>query len=289
MARILTAVPGVILVVFGLREVFRDLFHPSKSGSLSVYLARTIFRNFRARASLLPLAGPLSLVLVILSWVLLLGVGFSLIYFGSFPAEFHLNTGRDPAAESPFWTVLYFSFEMLTTLGLGDIAPQSPWLRMLVSFHALVGFALVTASVSWIVLLFPALARIRVVARRASLWAEAEQASGVNLVDAEAETFLSELALDVTRVRVDLIHFPILYYFYSTNPRVNLAASLLLAVRFAEEARRQPCPSRVRLAAAALRGALDDVGHVLSDRFLQEPAANPDAALTAYAHEHLAA
>jgi hypothetical protein len=32
--RILLEVSGVLVVLFGLREVFRDIFHPTRSGSL---------------------------------------------------------------------------------------------------------------------------------------------------------------------------------------------------------------------------------------------------------------
>ena len=98
-------------------------------------------------------------MLVIFCWVFLLAAGFALIYWSSLPAGFRLNTGTNPQQQSGFLSAIYFSLEALTTLGLGDLTPKPGWLRILVTFEALVGFSLVTASVSWVLLIYPALAR----------------------------------------------------------------------------------------------------------------------------------
>ena len=56
---------------------------------------RGLLRRWRA---VLPLAGPLTIVLVIGSWVLLLVLGFSLLYYGSYPESFRTSTGVVPPA-----------------------------------------------------------------------------------------------------------------------------------------------------------------------------------------------
>jgi len=163
--------------------------------------------------------------------------------------------------------MLYFSLQAVTTLGLGDVTPKTDWLRILVAFQALAGLALVTASVSWIVLLYPALARMRTLARRASILARAEQNTSVDVVSGDAQFLLGDLALDVIRTRVDLIHFPIIYYFYSDHARSSLAQSLPYLVRFAVQGSGPESSQRVRLASATLREALDDLAEVLAERF----------------------
>ena len=40
---------GTLLVVFGLREVFRDIFHPTASGSLSDFVGRLASLLMRPR------------------------------------------------------------------------------------------------------------------------------------------------------------------------------------------------------------------------------------------------
>ncbi len=278
---------GILMVGFALLEVFRDLFHPSLTGSLSEHVARTTFRLFRRWPSKLGLAGPVSLVIIILCWVLLLGSGFALIYWSAFPGGFRAFNGQTPGAENGFQRMFCFSLAALTTLGLGDLVPEANWLRLLVTVEALIGFALVTASVSWIVLLYPALGRMRTLARRASILARAERNAGVHLITGGAQYPLGDLALDVIRTRVDFIHFPIIYYFHADHRRSSLAESLRHLMRFAESGAQAEAPDRVRLASATLRAALDDLAGVLADRFVKSDRSDTNAVFRAYADDHL--
>jgi hypothetical protein len=168
----LKATAGIVILAFAFREIFQDLFHPTRTGSLSDFVGRTLFRFLRRRPSTLSLAGPLSLIVVILSWAFAQAVGFALLYWIGFPGQFQTLSGTGPATGNGFWLMLYFSLQVMTTLGFGDLLPTAGWLRGLATFQALSGLALVTASVSWIVLRYPALARMRTLARRASFWPE---------------------------------------------------------------------------------------------------------------------
>ena len=158
-----TALPGALILGFTLRETFKDLFHPTRTGALSDYYGRRFFRVLRRWPATLSMAGPLTLVAVILSWALLQAIGFALIYLAGFPGNFEISKGP---ADFPHgvWAMLYFSLQVMTTLGLGDLTPKADWLRILVTLQALTGLALVTASVSWVVLLYPALGRMRTLA-----------------------------------------------------------------------------------------------------------------------------
>ena len=46
------------------------------------------------------------------------------------------------------------------------LKPETNWLRLVISLEGLIGISMITASVSWTVLLYPALARSRQFARR---------------------------------------------------------------------------------------------------------------------------
>ncbi len=280
-------VAGVLLVAFAFREIFQDLFHPTRVGSLSDFIARTVFGLLRRRPRALNLAGPLALVIVVLGWALLQAVGFALIYWGAFPGGFRMENGQSPRPEQGFWLMLYFSLQAMTTLGLGDLLPVATWLRILVTFQALTGFALVTASVSWVVLLYPALGRMRTLARRASTLAKASRQTGVDIVSGDAQYLLGDLALEVIRTRVDLIHFPIIYYFHSGTDRASLPESLPQLSAFADAGCKQESPERVRLASAALRTALDDLAKLLANRFVRADSNHPDAVFRAYAEHHV--
>ncbi len=104
--------------------------------------------------------------------------------------------------------MLSFSFEAMTTLGSTDLMPKADWLRILMTVEALIGFALVTASVSWIVLLYPALGRMRTLARRAWILARAERKTGVEFISAGVESLSEDLALQVIRSQGGFHSFP---------------------------------------------------------------------------------
>src|SRR5690349_12804677 len=135
---VVAVIAGCIVVGFTLREIFHDLFHPTEGGSLSGLVARSFFNVFRRWPPWLTLAGPLSLVTVIFSWALLFAVGFAFFYWAVWPGNFSVESGMEGPRHSA-WTAFYFSLEVMTTLGLGDIKPKAEWLRVLVTLHTLIG------------------------------------------------------------------------------------------------------------------------------------------------------
>lgn len=273
---------GAAIVVLTLREVYRDLFHPTATGSLSDFIAKSTFSLFRHIPKLLSDAGPIAIVLVIFIWVMAVCLGFALIYDGV-PAQFFAVHGGSRAG---FWAMLYFSLEVVTTLGLGDFAALPIWLRLLATFEALVGFAVLTASISSIVLLHQSLARMRTLARKLANAARAAEEFHVSLTS-DADETLSEFSAEVVRTRVDLIHFPIVYYFYAENHHSSLSRTLPNALFFSRAALSAP-DSGTRRAAALLTVALRDLAEVLNDRFLPKRLkdVDPERVFEAYRQHH---
>jgi hypothetical protein len=208
-------------------------------------------------------AGPLSVVMVIFIWAFLTCLGFALIYLG-FPDEAFEFQGKGP--QKGFWTMIYFSFEMMTTLGLGDFTPSTTALRIVATLEALTGFGVLTASVSSIVLVHPAVARLRTIARSASLLKRVSQRETLSGAP-EKEEVLFHFACAVAQTRVDLIHFPIVYYFYSDDELASLPQGLLELTAMVERSSGAPEPG-VRRMAATLDVALHDLAGVLAEDFL---------------------
>jgi hypothetical protein len=256
---------GVASILFTVREMFDDLFHPTQSGAFSEWIASGIFRLYRRWPSMLPTAGPLSVALVIAAWAMLLATGFALIYWARFPTDYTLTPGAAPAGSDRWWWSFYYSLEMLTTLGLGDIRPNPTWLKTLSAFHTLIGFSFVTASITWIVLVFPAL-RMGTLSRKANTLSDTEERTGVSVVSAGMHVVLAGLAEEVIRLRVDLVHFPLLFYFYAQDSRASLPPSLFFLMRFAKDGAEGGRDDLVRLAATGLSIALTDLANLIGDR-----------------------
>jgi hypothetical protein len=150
-----------------------------------------------------------------------------------------------------------------------------------------VGFAILTASVSSIVLLYPALARTRLLAHGVAHLVAAERRSGVLVEQLDAAAILADLARDVTRARIDLVHFPIVYYFAARNPEASLASWTGALCRFAAGGQSADRPRDVRLAACVLDESLDEFAAILARRFLRSGASARDEVFRQYATAQL--
>lgn len=136
-------------------------------------------------------------------------------------------------------------------------------------------------------LIYAALGRLRSLARRTEILIEAARKTGIDVVSDSAERLIGDLADSVIQARVDFIHFPIIYYFHSDRRRSSLMRSLPVLLPLAEGGLKPDAPERVRLAAAVLQGALEDLAHVLSPRFIHATSSDPSATFRAYAEEHI--
>jgi hypothetical protein len=282
---------GVGLIALAGRDVFDALFHPEGKGTLGRLLMRTVWRAFRrlagTRRGVFVLAGPTALLVVIGSWAVLLIVGWALVFWP------HVNTGFRstlPVHPGTFVDALHVSLVAITTLGFADLIPHAGWLRLVAPLEALLGFGLLSASISWLLLIYPALARRRSLAYEISLLLEAEQQTGValeRLEPASAERIYAELTSRLVAVERDLVSFPISYYFAELDERFALAA---LAPRLRELATRgtEPgMPAGARLRAWMLLEALRDFGVTTAERFHRRSGDSPSDALAAYAHDQM--
>ena len=112
--------------------------------------------------------------------------------------------------------------------------------------------------------------------------AGSEEKTGVRIVDTESDVYLAALARDVVNTRVDLVHFPIIYYFASDDRRASVAHCLRHLVRFADEGLDPARVPRVRVAAGALDRALNDLAEILSAKFLKAGPENRAAVFKEY-------
>ena len=283
---IVAAIVGILLVALVVWEVFNDLFHPTNSGALSDWLGRHLFNLLRRTKTMLPLAGPLALVGTIATWVALLMLGFGLIFYGSVPGGFRTSTATVPPGDHRFGTAMYVSAQTLTTLAFGDVVAYAPAMRAAATAEGLIGFGVLTASVSSIVLIYPALSRMRLLARGVAHIVAAERNVDVPMTRTGSDVVHANLARDVTNTRIDLIHFPIIYYFAPVEPEGSIAYALPHLVRLARDGQQAHLPPHVRLAAAALDRSLDDFADALVERFLDTDRKDRDAVFAAFARDH---
>src|SRR3954469_1644079 len=285
---VLTAA-GVVLVAVALRDVFDTLFHESGRAVLSRLLMRGVWRVFRRLGGRrwLSLAGPIALIVVVVSWATMLVVGWALLLMPHMPESFAFSTepksGR--VVES-----LYLSLTTLTTVGFGDIAPAEGWLRLVGPLEALIGFGLLTASVSWLLSIYPLLSRRRSLAYEIHLLTEAEGETAAGVTEMEpwaAESVYPELMTRLVSVERDMVTFPVAYYFAEADPRFALPAAMPSLLRLAEAGRADDVPAPVRLRATMLRDAIADFARTVATRFHGGAAEGTEELLRDYGRDHL--
>ncbi|MEU9920204.1 potassium channel family protein [Streptomyces griseoluteus] len=282
----LVSLGGAGLVLVTLRDLFHTLWHPTRHGGLSRLVMTALWRlarRFRARRRVVGLVGPLALVTVVSLWTAAIVLGWAVVYWPHMPGAFTFSPGSRAAQQSSFLDSVYLSLVTVATLGLGDIAPIEGWLRVVSPLEALVGFVLLTATVSWVVEIYPALTRRRVLAVRLALLRDSDPAPAQ--VDCTAGALLLDsLVTDVVCVRIDFTQYAEAYYFHDGEDHSSLAAVVGFAFVLAERGKSARLPE-VRLAGALLGGALEDLAGVLDQRFLRT-GGTPAEVFAAYAADH---
>ncbi|MFF9286698.1 potassium channel family protein [Streptomyces griseosporeus] len=277
---------GAGLVLAVLRDLFHTLWHPTRHGGLSRLVMTALWRlsrRVRPPWRVAGLVGPLAMVTVVVMWAATVVLGWAIIYWPHMPGAFRFAPGSEAAQAPSALDSVYLSLVTVATLGLGDIAPAEGWLRLVSPLEALVGFALLTAAVSWVLEIYPALSRRRALAVRLALLREADPTPG-QLDNTAGALLLDGLAGEVVRVRVDFTQYAEAYYFHDGEDRASFAAMAGFAGALAERGQGARRPE-VRLAGELLTAALRDLAAVLDQRFLHTGGA-PAEVFAAYAADH---
>jgi len=116
-------------------------------------------RNKKMREQIYSVYGPLSLLLLLLLWALLLITGFALFYF-SMHSPFG-DAMMHPTASiwAQFGTDFYVSGTTLFTLGLGDVVPHSRLARAFIICESGVGLGFVALVIGYLPVLYQAFSR----------------------------------------------------------------------------------------------------------------------------------
>lgn len=278
---------GFLLVAVVVRDVFHTLFHPIGHGSIAPQVMKLVWwmlRLFRADRRISAMTGPLGIACVVLAWGVIAVVGWALLYLAQMPDGFAYSSELNPAERHDIFDSLYLSLVTIGTLGFGDIVPATPFLRLIVPLEALFGFMLLTAAVSWVLQIYPALHRRRVVALQLSTLREARRANPDLDIDSVPTDVLTRLADAIMEVRNDFTQYGATYYFRDVELDASLASSLVYATELASEAESSAYP-QTRLAGALVTAAVESLTGLLNDEFLGLDG-DTAAVIRGYAEDH---
>jgi hypothetical protein len=290
---VLSVALGATLILLAVRDVFDTLFHPQGRGIVSQTVIRQVWRGMRAAVrrnhSALSLAGPLAFIAVIVVWGGLVCFGFAFLLWPFFPEDFAMS-GAAIGGGGHFGDALYLSMVNLTSLGYGDIVATEDVLRFLGPVETLIGLGLLTASISWILLLHRVLSDYRSLSHEIQLLSQAERTTGTTVAGIEPATsarILGDLTSRVVAMRDDLVHSPIAYYFHPRDPRHALPVLLPTLIEVIDQCSRPDHAAELRLQAAMLGASLDELLSAIAEEFLGRHDFQRAEALSAYQRDHL--
>jgi hypothetical protein len=265
---VVSTVVGAAIVVYGLSEIFLTLVHPHARGRLTRAIVAGIWHlSSRFGRRIRAASGPLAAISVVLIWAAIQAIGWALIYLPHVPDGFLYSEGIDPARYPDVLEALYFSLVSLSTLGFGEVVPTDPVVRLLSPLQAVTGFALLTGGATWLLQLFPTLARRRSTALYLTLLGRARYAEQLGEIDpSAAAAVLHTVAQQIASVRVDLSQSPESYYFREGDAPASLGHALPVAQALADAAAKSPHYA-LRIAGTVLDGALEELGGCLRDDF----------------------
>jgi hypothetical protein len=288
LAALVLTVLGTLVVVAAVEDLFHTIFHPAARGHISNWLAHLVWKAIRSGIpSRIEFAGPLAFVITVSYWAVSLIIGFALIYRSHLPKDFTFVSGLNPERYSSFLGNVAISVCSLMTLSSGAY-PKELWIQLLMGVESILGFALLSASISWILSIYPVLEHRRSLAHQATLLHFAEQSQArrlESLEDSELEDLLLGLASQVTTHRNELTQFPITYYFYEEDKQTALPGILPYLADVASQYSDRN--GGAGIAAITLGGAIDDYLDIIATAFLHHEYLSREETLREYAREQM--
>lgn len=237
-------IAGTLLVLLALADVFVTvLYARAGTGLLTPHVYRAAWMLFKAvgarlghrRDGFLSFAGPTMMVLTVSVWFSMLLLGFALIAWPALGSALQAGDGRTPL---DFWSAVYYAGYSLTTLGTGDIVPRTGTYRTLMIVQAMLGFSVITLTLTYFMSVYAALVR------RNTLAQALHHLSGAtgNAVDLliqlapqgspqQLQGQLTTLAFRTLNLLESHHSYPVLHYFRMRDERYAMARLAVLVLQ----------------------------------------------------------
>jgi hypothetical protein len=166
------------------------------------------------------MAAPLMVPVTITVWIFLVSLGYALIFYAGMEARTFSFSGA--GLEPSFMEALYFSGVSIATLGLGDVTPLSGPYQAIAVSEALVGFGILTLSISYVIGVYGVLQRLGVLT--AGLYHQAQDTNDPLSIlvphfpegqPRGLEAHVMSLHRDLVEVYEGMRRYPIVYYYHS--------------------------------------------------------------------------
>lgn len=222
---------GAFVILLVLLDVFLTvLYARAGTGIISDRVERLVWRVFRAvskpfgrkRGAIMSFCGPVIVALLVAVWDLGLTLGAALVIHPALGASITAGSGDTP---TDFVTALFAGGSSTSIVGAGDFSPQTPGFRIFYLFTSLVGTALISLTLTYLMQVYTALQRRNAYGLKIHL-ATAETGDAAEFIGGLGPkgqfeggySNLSELAAEAAQVKESHHFYPVLFFFRFTKP-----------------------------------------------------------------------
>lgn len=278
---------GGLVVVLALADVFLAVLYEGVGrGFITPHVYRATWAVMRVvaapmgdvrSAAFLSFAGPIMMVLTATTWFGLLLLGFTLIAWPALGDALQSSDSRTPL---DFWAALYYAGYSLTTLGTGDIVPKTSLLRTLMVVQALLGFSVITLTLTYFMSVYSALVRRNTLAQALHHLSGGSGDATQLLINLDPAGSPDQMKSELTTLAyraLDLLEshhsYPVLHYFRMRDERYAMSRMVVLILQPLTLLKSTSVPDHRGLAASSavtmLWGAGTDLLHQTGRSFLR--------------------
>jgi uncharacterized membrane protein len=280
-------IAGAGILTLTVYDAIRTTLSGHGAGPLTRPISRTVWQSAmawhrrRQAHRLLAWMGPFILSLSVLMWVILIWLGWLLVFLSSADNVVASQT-RTPAG---LWEKAYFVGFSAYTLGVGDFVPSGAVWRILTVIATISGFLMITQAITYSLSVISAATQQRQLAgliaglgpSPAGIVEASWTGSGFEGIDQHLAQMCTLIELHAQRH----LSYPILHYFHSMNPSTSIAPQI--AVLYEALLLLSSFPEQVRLPRQVWqppRRAVEDLLRVLEADFVHPSPQVPSAPKT---------
>ncbi|WP_026915827.1 potassium channel family protein [Christiangramia portivictoriae] len=223
---------GAIIVLVTIYDMIYTILSPRGSAFIADRISRWFWRfalkitGKNGKNRLLEYVGPLILLGIVLTWIIILWLGNTLIVYSDPQA---LWSAQDNAYVSGFFNKLYFAAYVLSSMGNGDYTPASDWWLFFTGFISYTGVVFISLGISFLIPVVEGITLKRKLSMQIHNLGETPEKIITNYKDDNFNRLseaLSDLEAPLLKVAQSHLAYPVIHYFHSINLYESLPVQL---------------------------------------------------------------
>jgi len=224
---------GLLITLLVVYDMTFTILSPKGAGTIADRTTRAIWRAILAlsgkngRSKVLTYAGPLILLAIVLTWIILLWIGNTMIILSDATSLW------SPSKESYVTDIpdkAYFIAYVLSSMGSGDFSPNGDWWMIYTGFISFTGVVFISLGISFLIPVVEAITLKRQVALQIHALGTTPKKILQNYDDDNFKKLVECLDdMEPSLIKLSQYHlaYPIIHYFHSTKHFESLPIKLV--------------------------------------------------------------